>query len=169
MLTATRSRPTRRRPPSSVRASRRSVTSTWTTRSEPRTAPTRRWWAKATRWRSWAKHEKCWIGKFCNIFANLWRARSRLYQNQILQWSMRLTAFFKLYKICTLLHRCDLKILAKHWFEKSTIFVKIQHFFLKGYDSEFRIEKSKFSNIFCKCCKNCKIVLIFKKISYIIW
>ena len=26
---------------------------------------------------------------------------------------MRLTAFFKLYKICILLHRCDLKILAK--------------------------------------------------------
>ena len=50
------------------------------------------------------------FGKFCkmfatsNIFANFWRARSRLYQNEILQENMRLTAFFKLYKICILLH-----------------------------------------------------------------
>ena len=29
-------------------------------------------------------------------FANFWRARSRLYQNEILQENMRLTAFFKL-------------------------------------------------------------------------
>jgi hypothetical protein len=36
-----------------------------------------------------------------------------------------LTALFKLYKMCTLLHRCDLKILAKNRFEKSAIFVKI--------------------------------------------
>ena len=40
--------------------------------------------------------------------AKFWRARSRLYQNEILQENMRLTAFFKLYKICILLHRCDL-------------------------------------------------------------
>ena len=46
-------------------------------------------------------------------FANFWRARSRLYQNERLQENMRLTAFFKLYKICILLHRCNLKILAK--------------------------------------------------------
>ena len=46
--------------------------------------------------------------------ANYWRARSRLYQNEILQENMRLTAFFKLYKICILLHRCNLKILAKN-------------------------------------------------------
>ena len=46
-------------------------------------------------------------------FAIFWRARSRLYQNEILQENMRLTAFFKLYKICILLHRCNLKILAK--------------------------------------------------------
>ena len=57
-------------------------------------------------------------------FANFWRARSRLYQNEILQENMRLTAFFKLYKMCTLLHRCDLKILAKNRFEKSATFVK---------------------------------------------
>ena len=50
---------------------------------------------------------------FFEKFANCWRARSRLYQNEILQETMRLTAFFKLYKMCTLLHRCDLKILAK--------------------------------------------------------
>ena len=34
---------------------------------------------------------------------------------------MRLTAFFKLYKICILLHRCNLKILANNRFEKSAI------------------------------------------------
>ena len=41
------------------------------------------------------------------------RARSRLYQNEILQGNMRSTAFFKLYKICILLHRCNLKNFAK--------------------------------------------------------
>ena len=57
------------------------------------------------------------IGKFCKMFAdfvNFWQARSRLYQNEILQETMRVTAFFKLYKICILLHRCNLKILAKN-------------------------------------------------------
>ena len=53
------------------------------------------------------------IGKNLQIFANFWRARSRLYQNEILQENTRLTAFFKLYKICILLHRCNLKIFAK--------------------------------------------------------
>ena len=56
------------------------------------------------------------ISKFCKIlqiFANFWRARSRLYQNEILQENMCLTAFFKLYKMCTLLHRSKLNILAK--------------------------------------------------------
>ena len=70
------------------------------------------------------------IGKLsCKLlrnFAIFWQARSRLYQNEILQENMRLTAFFKLYKICTLLHRCNLKILAKTHFEKSAVFVKIQ-------------------------------------------
>ena len=33
------------------------------------------------------------ISKFL-IFANFWRARSRLYQNEILQENMRLAAFF---------------------------------------------------------------------------
>ena len=67
--------------------------------------------------------------KFCNFvqnFANFGRARSRLYQNEILQENMRLTAFFKLYKICILLHRCNLKIFAKNRFEKTAIFVKFQ-------------------------------------------
>ena len=49
--------------------------------------------------------------------ANFWRARSRLYQNEILQENMRLTAFFNLYKICILLHRCSFKNLAKNGFE----------------------------------------------------
>ena len=63
---------------------------------------------------------------FFENFANFWRARSRLYQNEILQENMRSTAFFKLYKVCILLHRCNLNILAKNRFEKSAIFVKIQ-------------------------------------------
>ena len=44
------------------------------------------------------------IGIFCQIieiFAIFWRARSRLYQNEILQVKMRLTAFVKFYKMCT--------------------------------------------------------------------
>ena len=42
---------------------------------------------------------------------------------------MRLTAFFKLYKICILLHRRNLKILAKNRFENSAIFVKFSNNF----------------------------------------
>ena len=69
------------------------------------------------------------LAKFGQNFANFGRARSRLYQNEFLQENMRLTAFFKLYKICILLHRCNLKIFAKNRFEKSAIFVKIQQNF----------------------------------------
>ena len=68
---------------------------------------------------------------FFENFAHFWRARSRLYQNEILQENMRSTAFFKLYKICILLHRCNLKIFAKSRFEKSAIFVNIQQNFCK--------------------------------------
>ena len=94
-------------------------------RPRPRTWPHRSYFAKI-------------IGKILQFF---WRARSRLHQNEILQENMRLTAFFKLYKICTLLHRCNLKIFAKSRFQKTAIFVKIQQ-------------------KFCKCrkiCKNCQI------------
>ena len=66
------------------------------------------------------------IGKISRILQIFLRARSRLYQNETLQENMRWTAFFKLYKICTLLHRCNLKIFAKNRFEKSAFFVKIQ-------------------------------------------
>ena len=58
---------------------------------------------------------------FFATFFHFWRARSRLYQNEILQVNMRLTAFFKLYKTCILLHRCNLKIFAKNRFEKLRI------------------------------------------------
>ena len=51
---------------------------------------------------------------FFENFANFWRARSRLYQSEILQVHMRSTASFKLNKMCTLLHRSKLNILAKH-------------------------------------------------------
>ena len=50
---------------------------------------------------------------FFENFVNFWRARSRLYQNEILQENMRLTAFVKLYKVCILLHRCNPNFLAK--------------------------------------------------------
>ena len=83
---------------------------------------------------------------FVPIFANFWRGRSRLYQNEILQENIGLTAFFKLYKICILLYRCNLKFLAKNLFERSPIFVKIQ-------------QKK------CKCCKICKILPYFKNCS----
>ena len=56
-----------------------------------------------------------------SIFFKFWRDRSRLNQNEILQENMHLTAFFKLYKICILLHRCNLKIFAKNRFEKLRI------------------------------------------------
>ena len=49
------------------------------------------------------------LAKLAN-FANFWRARSRLYQNEILQENMRLTAFFKIYKMCIFLHRSDFKM-----------------------------------------------------------
>ena len=89
------------------------------------------------------------LGKLAN-FANFRRARSRLYQNEFLQENMRLTAFFKLYKICILLHRCNLKNLAKKRFEKSAIFVKFQR-------------------KICKCCKICKMLPDFENFSLIIW
>ena len=73
---------------------------------------------------------------FFENFANFWRARSRLYQNEILQENMRSAAFFKLYKICILVHRCNLKILAKNLCTRSAFFVKIKN-----------------SANFSKCCK----------------
>ena len=63
------------------------------------------------------------IGKFLQNFVNFWRARSRLYQNEIFQENMRLTAFATLYKICILVHRCNLKIFAKNRFEKSAMLI----------------------------------------------
>ena len=53
-----------------------------------------------------------------SIFFKFWRDRSRLNQNEILQVNMRLTAFFKLRKICTLLRHSECNMLAKFDFEK---------------------------------------------------
>ena len=73
---------------------------------------------------------------------------------------MRLTAFFKLYKICILSHRCILKIFAKNRFEKSAIFVKIQQNFCKIFNVAIFEKIAKFQNFqrdnlvdFEKCCK----------------
>ena len=95
---------------------------------------------------------------FLQNFANFWRARSRLYQNEILQENMRSTACFKLYKICILLHRCNLKIFAKNQFDKSAIFVKIQQKILQlsqNLQNCAKIQKIQLDNLvdFEKCCK----------------
>ena len=78
-------------------------------------------------------------------------------ENEILQENMRLTAFFKFYKICILLHRCNLKMFAKNRLEKSAIFVKIQqHFFLQNLQNlqKFaKFQEFQFDNLvdFEKC------------------
>ena len=69
---------------------------------------------------------QCRAEQFLQIFAIFWRARSRLYQIEILQENMRLRAFFKLYNMCTLLHRSKFNILAKNRLKKSAIFAKFQ-------------------------------------------
>ena len=71
---------------------------------------------------------------------------------------MRLTAFFKLYKICILLHRCNLKIFAKNRFEKTAIFMKIQQKFCKCRKickNFIKFQKFQLENLvdFEKCCK----------------
>ena len=60
--------------------------------------------------------------------------------------------------MCTLLHRCDLKILAQNWFDKSAIFVKNQHFFLQllhTLQKNAAFQKCQLDNLvdFEKCCK----------------
>ena len=51
-------------------------------------------------------------------------ARSRLYRRRFLQPNSHFAAFFKIYKICTLLHRSELKFLEKFvkHFSRSTRF-----------------------------------------------
>ena len=71
------------------------------------------------------------MAKLAIFLQNFWQARSQLYRNEILQENMRLTAFFKLCKICILLHRCNLKNFAKNRFEKSAISVKFQQILAK--------------------------------------
>ena len=74
---------------------------------------------------------------------------------------MRLTAFLKLYKICILLHRCNLKILAKNRFEKSAISVKIQQKTFnilqmsQNLQNFAKFQKCQLDNLvdFEKCCK----------------
>ena len=66
------------------------------------------WTGKCILWTRWTGLENAvfenafFENAFFENFADFWRARSRLYQNEILQENMRLTAFFKLYKICIL-------------------------------------------------------------------
>ena len=90
---------------------------------------------------------------FFENFANFWRARSRLYQNEILQENMRLTAFFKLYKICILLHRCNLKIFAKNRFEKLRISQNFWKFSQILANSESEILLIFWKNVILELCK----------------
>ena len=86
--------------------------------------------------------EREFLSSLCPSLLSKTYRRSPCTWTQVLQENMRLTAFFKLYKICILLHRCNLNILAKNRFEKSAISVKIQQHF-------------------CKCCKICKKIAKF--------
>ena len=61
-------------------------------------------------------------------------------------------SIFKLYKICILLHPCNLKFFAKNRFEKSAIFVKIQQNFANV---------AKFAKL--KFCQISKMSAIFKQ------
>ena len=87
--------------------------------------------------------------KFANVakFANFRRPRSRLYQNESLQENLRLAAFFKFYKMCIRLHRCNLKILAKNRSEKSAISWKIQQIFANDMLQNLQKMQNKISKI----------------------
>ena len=116
-------------------------------RSSPRTSP--RAFSRATPSRCCRRSRgsggSVALAKISGFFENFWRARSRLYQNENLQENMRLTAFFKLYKICILLHRCNLKIFAKQ------IGLKNQQFLWKFSKNFANVAK------FAKCCQISKI------------
>ena len=73
---------------------------------------------------------------------------------------MRSTALFKLYKICILLHRCNLKIFAKKSVWKNSNFREIS---AKNYlqmsqnlQNVVKFQKFQLENLvdFEKCCKN---------------
>ena len=79
---------------------------------QQRRCPARVWLASLAELANLAKINSQILQKLFKI-ANCWRFGSRLYQNELLQENMRLTAFFKLYEICVRLHRCNLKLFAK--------------------------------------------------------
>ena len=82
-------------------------------------------------------------GKFCKFLAGSFSAVSK----RNLQENMRLTAVFKLYKMCILLHRCKLNISAKNRFEKNSNF------------------RENLTNVFAKSAKSCNILPTLKKFS----
>ena len=87
---------------------------------------------------------------FFENFANFWRACSRLYQNEILQENMRLTAFSRSTRFASFCTAAISKFSQKNLFEKTAIFVKFQH-------------------KICKCRKICKILSNFKNFSLRVW
>ena len=112
-------------------------------RTCPGCAPRGSWtaatWTAAVRPRSLAatssqgqQNQQNWqlFPEFLQIFGRLVLGCIKTQEN------MNLTAFFKLYKICILLHRCNLKISAKNRSEKSAVklFVKIEN-------SDFKFSK----------------------------
>ena len=72
-----------------------------------------------------------------------------LLARRILQENMRSTAFFKLYKICILLHRCNLKNFAKNRFEKSAIFVKFQQKIANFWRARSRLYQNEILQEIC--------------------
>ena len=75
---------------------------------------------------------------------------------------MRLTAFFKLYKICILLHRCNLKIFTKSRFEKLSNFCENSAKILQmsqnlNLQNFAKFQKFQLDDLvdFEKCCKTC--------------
>ena len=72
---------------------------------------------------------------------------------------MRSTAFFKLYKICMLLHRCNLKIFAKNRFDKNSNFREISAKKISQMSQNLqnfvKFQKFQVENLgdFEKCCK----------------
>ena len=90
---------------------------------------------------------------FFENFANFWRARSRLYQNEILQENNSKYAFDSIFQALQDLHPfapLQSQNFRKNRFEKSAILVKIQQ-------------------KFCKSRKICKILSNFKNFSLRIW
>ena len=96
----------------------------------------------------------CIFRKFCKFLAGSFSAVSK--RNFARKYAF--DSIFKLYKICILLHRCNLTIFAKSRFEKTAIFVKIQQKKLQmsqNLQNFVKFQKFQLENLvdFEKCCR----------------